>query len=174
MVFYFYAFTWFCSYRHGAPFGHPSGHRSSALRLLAISVLRLPVISYVPSWRSRFVTSWWNVKIGKGHSGAKMQPRSQDLLSYRSRKQARRDPGTRWSRATLNIENIRELFQSTLRSLRSWRDSWAGERRRSRHILPRGLCPRGNLRLRYQKQKHSRVKSRQLRRLRPALRPTLP
>ena len=40
------------------------------------------------------------------------------------------------------------LFQT---SLRSWRDSWAGERRRSRHIPP--------------KQKLSRAKSRQLRRL---------
>ena len=35
------------------------------------------------------------------------QPRSQGLSSYRPRR-ARRDPGTRWSRAALTIENIRE------------------------------------------------------------------
>ena len=36
-----------------------------------------------------------------------LQPRSQGLSSYRPRR-ARRDPGTRWSRAALTIENIRE------------------------------------------------------------------
>ena len=36
-----------------------------------------------------------------------MQPRSQDLSSYRPIERARRDPGTRWSRAALTIENVR-------------------------------------------------------------------
>ena len=36
------------------------------------------------------------------------QPRSQGLSSYRPIERARRDPGTRWSRATLTIENIKE------------------------------------------------------------------
>ena len=40
------------------------------------------------------------------HNG--WQPRSQGLSSYRSLRRARRDPGTRWSRAALTIENIRE------------------------------------------------------------------
>ena len=42
------------------------------------------------------------------HRAALMQPRSQGLLSYRFPKRARRDPGTRWSSATLTIENISE------------------------------------------------------------------
>ena len=42
------------------------------------------------------------------HSLGRGQPRSQDLSSYRPLERARRDPGTRWSRATLTIENIRE------------------------------------------------------------------
>ena len=37
-----------------------------------------------------------------------LQPRSQGLSSYRPLRRARRDPGTRWSRAALTIENIRE------------------------------------------------------------------
>ena len=37
-----------------------------------------------------------------------VQPRSQGLSSYRPLRRARRDPGTRWSRAALTIENIRE------------------------------------------------------------------
>ena len=39
---------------------------------------------------------------------AQPQPRSQGLSSYRPLRRARRDPGTRWSRAALTIENIRE------------------------------------------------------------------
>ena len=35
------------------------------------------------------------------------QPRSQGLSSYRLER-AKRDPGTRWSRVTLTIENFRE------------------------------------------------------------------
>ena len=36
------------------------------------------------------------------------QPRSQGLSSYHPTERAKRDPGTRWSCATLTIENIRE------------------------------------------------------------------
>ena len=36
------------------------------------------------------------------------QPRYQDLSSYRPLRRATRDPGSRWSRAALSIENIRE------------------------------------------------------------------
>ena len=36
------------------------------------------------------------------------QPRSQGLSSYHPLERTRKDPGTRWSRATLTVENIRE------------------------------------------------------------------
>ena len=41
-------------------------------------------------------------------NGKMTQPRSQGLSSYRPLRRARRDPGSRWSRAALSIANIGE------------------------------------------------------------------
>ena len=58
----------------------------------------------------------WEKGCGDENVPVPAQPRSQGLSSYRPIERARRDPGTRWWRATLTIENMREA-SSVIRQL---------------------------------------------------------
>ena len=54
-----------------------------------------------------------------GNPGGR-QPCSQGLSSYRPIERVRRDPGTRWSHATLTIKNIREGSSVIRQLVGSW------------------------------------------------------
>ena len=72
--------------------------------------MKLPVTSSAAAqnWHRKYTRNDMIMWPGQSTGICREQPRSQGLSCYCPVERATRDPGTRWSRATLTIENIRE------------------------------------------------------------------